>query len=127
LGFDPSFLGHIAKPGKEITDYWKEVTWGDSTALAQFFAVYTPSNHLQLRGGLAYPTFAPDHLRIIRNASAHLSNTALADAAALQTHYQGLVFRHPTDLIFWRSRSSGEIAFLEWIADFRSMAQLMCE
>ena len=122
-----SFLGHPVKPHRVIVDYWKEVTWGDIAALAQFFSTYMPANHMELRAGLAYPTLAPGHLRTIRNASAHLSQGSMSDARSLQAYYRGSALRHPVDLIFLRSRSSGEIAFLDWMADLRFVAQRMCQ
>lgn len=122
-----SFAGHPAKPNRVIADQWKEVTWGDTTALAQFFSTYMPSNHMELRAGLAYPSLAPIHLRTVRNATAHLSKNSMVDVRNLQTFYRGSRLSHPTDLIFWHSRNNGEIAFLDWIGDLRLIARRMCQ
>jgi hypothetical protein len=116
--------GDAVKPGKELLPH-QEPTWGDRRLVLDAVGHLQPTNVASLRSGLLMAAIAPDHLRIVRNACAHISTATLAEVEKLKIYYYGSEYRHPAELLMWRDIATDEYAFSLWISELLAVAEDM--
>lgn len=105
----------------------QEPTWGDRQLVLECARFLNLSNLESLEVGLLLETRADRDLRRLRNATAHLSMSGMAEIKELGAYYSGRNLRHPTDFMSWIDNQSGEIAFSVWIVDLLECAELMTD
>lgn len=118
--------GHNVKPGKECLPH-QEPTWGDPQVCIEAIDHYLPANGASLKLGLNMAYAAPEHLRAVRNATAHLTSDGVKSVKKISIYYQGSKISHPLDLLDWKIKGSGENVFLVWLDDLRTMAFEMAQ
>lgn len=114
--------GNAPKVGQTLNSLRQELTWGDVTKLVNVIVAMAPNNSAELLAGFGAGLAGPQHLRIVRNASAHINAENIADVRRLMSFYFGASFQHPTDLSTWTEINSKSPAFITWLADMRTMA-----
>jgi len=112
------------KPGRVLQTF-QEPTWGDRQIVLEAARHFSLANVSSLELGLLLTTRAADDMRIVRNATAHLSKEAMDKVQQLSPYYTGSSLRHPTDFMFWKDNSSGETSFILWLSDLLDCADLM--
>jgi hypothetical protein len=116
--------GNAIVAGKTVPSY-REPTWGDPSLLVDLINHTLPANSNQLKLGLNISTNAPDHMRIVRNASAHMSADNMTRVSKIAPYYVGTNVNHPLDLLLWQDTSHQEAVFVAWIYDLKDMAHAM--
>jgi hypothetical protein len=102
-----------------------EPTWGHIDKLIEVIQALSPSN----RGTLlsAFGTVpAIEHVRLIRNAAAHLHGQNLADVVALQPNYISIPIKHPLHALLWTDPATGRTLAQARIDDMRIAATNAC-
>lgn len=112
------------RPARVLQTY-QEPTWGDRQIVLDAARHFSLINVASLELGLLLTTRAADDMRVVRNAAAHLSTEAMDKVRLLSSYYTGHTLRHPTDFMFWKDNSSGEICFILWLSDLLDCAELM--
>jgi hypothetical protein len=103
----------------------QEPTWGDRQLVLDCARHLNVGNVASLELGLLLVTRAPSDMRTVRNATAHISTSGLAEVRNLSSYYTGTSLRHPVDFLGWRDNQSGDIAFHIWLADLEECADYM--
>ena len=118
--------GSGIRVGKESLPH-QEPTWGDPLVCLEAVNYFRPGNSAALLVGLNLAYYAPEHLRTVRNATAHFSSSGIADVRRLSVYYRGQGFFHPLDILEWETKVSRENVFLVWLNDLKTMAFEMCQ
>lgn len=103
----------------------KEPTWGDIDKLLEIIRAVNPAN---APGLLAAFGTVPDveHLRLIRNASAHINSQTFGEVIALQSRYFSTPIQHPLHALMWIEPASGKTLAQARIQDMRIAARNAC-
>lgn len=117
--------GGNINPTKEAAPH-NEPTWGDPRYGLELIDHFGPANAEALERGLNLNYQAPEHMRCVRNATAHLSSHGLEDVKAISVYYRGQGILHPLDLLAWRTKDEGALVFTIWLEDLKDMAREMC-
>lgn len=105
--------------------YRLEPTWGHIDKLIEVIQALNPPNRADLLS--AFGTVpAIEHVRLVRNASAHRNVQTLADVIALQSQYRAFAVRHPLQALFWADPLTGRSLVHSRIDDMRVGAQNAC-
>lgn len=67
-----------------------------------------------------------EHIRLIRNATAHLNPETLADVLAFQSAYGATPVSHPLQALLWIDRATGKTLAQARIDDMRIAARNAC-
>lgn len=102
-----------------------EPTWGHVDKLLEVIQALSPGNSATL---LAAFGTVPDveHVRVIRNASAHLNAQTFAEVIALQPNYLSSPIAHPLHALTWTDRASGKALVQARMDDMRIAARNAC-
>lgn len=103
----------------------REPTWGHIDKLLNVIQALNPANASVLSA--AFGT-VPDleHLRLIRNAAAHLHSQNFAAVIAFQAAYLSTPIRHPLQALLWLDLSTGKTLVQARIDDMRIAARNVC-
>lgn len=112
----------VIHPSLLNQDIRYEPTWGDSTKIDQIITALNPGNAAQLRAHLFGGLIGPKHCQIVRNATAHKNAQTLANVKALAIDYLATPASLPTDALSWTEPISGNLAFIAWLDDMRTIA-----
>ena len=105
----------------------QEPTWGDPQIIIEANDAFKPANFNSIESGIKLPHLAPEHMRIVRNAVAHISAIGMSEVRSISVYYRGRPFNHPLDFLYWETKDTSESIFLVWLADLRTMAFQMCQ
>jgi hypothetical protein len=102
-----------------------EPTWGHVDKLLEVMRALAPANYASLTA--AFGT-VPDieHIRLIRNAAAHLNPETLADVRGFQSAYMATPISHPLHALLWTDRATGKTLAQARIDDMRIAARNAC-
>ncbi|WP_219113997.1 hypothetical protein [Janthinobacterium sp. UMAB-56] len=103
----------------------KEPTWGDVDKLLEIIGAVNPANAPSLLAAFGtVPNI--DHLRLIRNAAAHMNAQTLGEVIALQPLYRSTPIQHPLHALMWIEPTSGKTLAQALIQDMRIAARNAC-
>jgi hypothetical protein len=103
----------------------KEPTWGDTDKLLEIISAVSPANAPSLLS--AFGTVPNvDHLRLIRNAAAHMNAQTFGEVIALQPLYRSTPIQHPLHALMWIEPASGKTLAQARIQDMRIAAKNAC-
>lgn len=102
-----------------------EPTWGHIDKLLDVINALNPPNRPALLGAFGTIPLI-EHIRLIRNASAHRNTQTLADVLAFQSQYKGSSIRHPLQALFWHEVSSNQTLIQARLDDMRIGARNAC-
>lgn len=107
------------------TVYRREPTWGHIDKLIEVIQALNPPNRSDLLA--AFGTIpAIEHIRLVRNATAHRNIQTLADVLALQTQYKTFPVRHPLQALLWVDPTTGRTLIHSRLDDMRIGAKNAC-
>ena len=110
-----------SKPGTNSI-YRYEPTWGHIDKLIDVISALSPQNKNVLLSGFG-TVQSVEHIRLIRNATAHRNLQTLADVQAIQPYYLASQLRHPLQALFWVDRTTGRSLAHSRIDDMRIAAR----
>ncbi len=100
----------------------KEPTWGHVDKLIDVINALNPSNKSKLL--LALGTVPKiEHIRLIRNCTAHKNMETFADVIAFQSAYGSFRIRHVIQALFWHDIVSSQILISARMDDMRIAAR----
>lgn len=103
----------------------REPTWGHIDKLLNVIQALSPANASVLSA--AFGTVPElEHLRLIRNAAAHLHSQNFAAVTAFQALYISTPIRHPLQALLWIDKTSGKTLVQSRIDDMRVAAKNSC-
>jgi len=107
------------------TIYQKEPTWGHIDRLLEVIQALNPPNRADLLS--AFGTVpAIEHVRLVRNATAHRNVQSLAQVLAFQSQYLAHSLRHPLHALFWTDPSTGRSLIHSRLDEMRVGAKNAC-
>ena len=102
-----------------------EPTWGHIDKLLEVIQALAPHNSGSLLA--AFGTVPEiEHIRLIRNAAAHLHSQNFSDVVAFQANYVGTSIKHPLHALLWLDPSTGRTLAQARIEDMRIAARNAC-
>lgn len=102
-----------------------EPTWGHVDRLLDVILALNPSNRSDLLAAFGTIPLI-EHVRLIRNATAHRNLQTLADVFAFQSQYLATPLRHPLEALFWVDPSTGRTLMHSRLDDMRIGAKNAC-
>ena len=102
-----------------------EPTWGHIDKLLEVIQALNPPNRTGLLGAFGTIPLI-EHIRLVRNATAHRNAQTLADVFAFQSQYKGPGIRHPLQALFWQDTFSNQILIQARLDDMRRGAKNAC-
>jgi hypothetical protein len=103
----------------------QEPTWGDRALLEDLVRYLNPSNSVDLLNGILLATRAPEDMRTVRNATAHINCDNARSIEQLKIHYLGHSVVHPTGLLKWQTKGDREFVFSFWLSEILEVADAM--
>lgn len=114
--------GKPLRPGCEISSMRQEPTWGDQSILLSAIPVLAPANSSTLLSGFGLPVYAPKHIQVVRNSSAHTNSETISGVRQILPLYTGTNFSHPLDILWWDEGNTRTPAIFFWLSELEMVA-----
>ena len=102
-----------------------EPTWGHVDRLIEVIQALAPANRVKLLSAFSIiPSI--EHVRLIRNATAHRNVQSFSEVLAFQSQYLAIPVRHPLEALFWVDPSTGRTLMHSRLDDMRICAKNAC-
>lgn len=102
-----------------------EPTWGHIDKLLDVIQAVNPPNRAALLSAFGTVPLI-DHVRLVRNATAHRNAQTLAEVLAFQSQYKGRSVRHPLHALFWQDPIGSRTLIKARLDDMRIGAKNAC-
>ena len=102
-----------------------EPTWGHVDRLIDVIQALAPTNRGNLLSAFSIIPLI-EHVRLIRNATAHRNVQSFAAVLAFQSQYLANPVRHPLEALFWVDPSTGRTLIHSRLDDMRISAKNAC-
>lgn len=118
-------LGKRDTPKGKIKGTHQEPTWGDIDIL-QELSMEMPSPGNRILNAFSVLGNTPKHLQIVRNAAIHLDKDNMEKLKKTVIPYYVISkTKYPTEIIFAKDLSTGEIAIKKWIDELVAFLKLV--
>lgn len=102
-----------------------EPTWGHIDKLLDVIQAVNPPNRTNLLSAFGTIPFV-EHIRLVRNATAHRNSQTLAEVLAFQSQYKGSTVRHPLQALLWQEPATNKTLIKARLDDMRIGAKNAC-
>lgn len=109
---------------RALAGHHQEPTWDDAGKISFIINALNPTNSGTLLSGILAGASAARHLQIVRNSTAHLSPTSIAEVRSIASSYVPSGLTAPSDAMLWEDRALRDFAYRAWSSRLIAAARI---